>query len=108
MKLTKMTIPELVTWVKRVRRDALSTEYDQIICAERPWSLSSVLQLYELDDLNSLPKDAFPYFLEPETTLDLIEALEKYRPNHSMEDACRLIVYYAENDAHPEWLWEKE
>jgi hypothetical protein len=79
------------------------------LCDFSPLKLTSgdsEARVVELDEESRLPPDAlsdgFEYFLETFVALEVLEGLRNRRIL-STEDACNLILYYAENDAYPEW-----
>lgn len=78
------------------------------IVAKRPWSEDSEAQVVRLKDDFRVPEEAlsggYEYFLEVSVARD--EALGGLGSQLSAEQRLEAIIFYAENDAYPEWLSE--
>jgi hypothetical protein len=86
--------------------DIGSLDQDAVIFARRPWSAFSEARVGPLDGDLRVPgevrQDGFEYFLEVNLAREVLEAFGTRSP--SREDKLRLVIYYAENDAYPDWL----
>jgi hypothetical protein len=78
---------------------------DTFICAKRPWNQESDILLVPFTDDFRIPQDVrdkgFEYFLEIDTVNEILEGFTDRLS--SAEKICDFIIYYAENDAIPEW-----
>src|SRR5688572_23398411 len=76
------------------------------IVAKRPWTHQSEAKLVQLTEDYRVPNDVvgqgYEYFLEVSVALD--EVLGGLDGTLSEEQLFRAVLYYAENDAYPEWL----
>lgn len=76
------------------------------IVAKRPWTANSDARLVSLTDEYRIPNDVlqegFEYFLEVSIARD--EALGELAGRLSPAQRVAAMVYYAENDAYPDWL----
>ena len=75
--------------------------------ARRPWSVSSDFIVHQLTEANEIPGDiaaaGVEYFLEVSVAIEVLAlARERAMPPG---DAARLLIYYAENDAFPDWAY---
>lgn len=97
------SLREIVSWVQSASEDELSMK---TICVRAPWSADAKAQVFAVDNDGQLPPDALTeemsYFLEAPLAKEVLEVRD--RPM-STEDACRLLIHYAENDAYPEWVY---
>lgn len=79
----------------------------QIICARRPWSDQAEGLLALPDENLSVPNDVkaagFEYFLEVFVAREVLQVFGN-KPA-TLEDKIRLLIYYAENDAYPDWAY---
>ncbi len=84
-----------------------STSDDLCIVARRPWSAESDARLVQLDEDYGVPAhalaDGYEYFLELSVILEevLFPATSVLSPDQKFD----LVLYYAENDAYPEWVF---
>ncbi len=80
---------------------------DATLFVRRPWEPGSECALVRFKPGTShasfMSAQGLDYFLEIFVAL---EALEVFRGEASLEDRIRLIIFYAENDAYPEWAFE--
>ena len=94
-----MTLSEIVA-------NLHSLDEDLCIIAKRPWSGAADAHVVKLSDDFSVPKEhtsnGFEYFLE--VSVARTEALEGIEHRLSAEQRLAAILFYAENDAYPEWL----
>lgn len=87
--------------------DGLQSE-DESLCivAKRPWTPDSEALLVQLTDDYLVPSEAaeqgYEYFLEVSVALD--EVLDGFKTELSDDQRFSAVLYYAENDAFPEWL----
>jgi hypothetical protein len=82
------------------------SDYD-IVYAKRPWGPNSDAILLRLDEdlTKSMSDQGFEYFLEVSIAQELLESFgSKLR---SAADRHNLIIHYAENDAHPDWIFDR-
>ena len=96
-----MTLEEVV-------RDLDLLDADATICVRRPWSGSAECIVISLDANLRLPqhvKDAgFEYFLERFVADEVLEVFGEHVPSN--EEKLRLLIFYADNDAYPDWVYE--
>jgi hypothetical protein len=82
---------------------------DAVIFARRPWSPDTDSMIAPLDHDLRVPasiKDAgFDYFLEAPVVSEICEVFEGSPP--TLDEKVRLVLYYAENDAFPEWVYSR-
>jgi hypothetical protein len=97
------TLRDVVKWLERAEKNEVSMK---TICLRPPWTADSEARVVEVDDENRIPtdtlSDGLKYFLETEVALEVLDGLRNRRIV-TTEDACNLLLYYAENDAYPEW-----
>ena len=48
--------------------------------------------------------DGHKYFLEASVARDVMDVLRSRPTPSSTDDACNLLIHYAENDAYPDWV----
>ena len=86
--------------------DLESVDNTLTIVAKRPWTANSDARLVSLTDEYRIPsnvlQEGFEYFLEVSIALD--EVLGELASQLSPAQRVAAIVYYAENDAYPDWL----
>jgi hypothetical protein len=82
---------------------------DGIICARAPWSSSSQCVVVSPDENLGVPKrfkdDGFIYFLEVNVAQEVLGVFDDVPHCPTQEEKVRLLIYYAENDAYPEWVY---
>ncbi|MFN4117268.1 hypothetical protein [Acidovorax sp.] len=85
--------------------------FDDELCivARRPWTAEAEARLVPLGDDGRIPAAAlaegYEYFLEVGVAIDeVIGELQGL----SAEQRVALCIFYAENDAYPEWLNQAE
>lgn len=87
--------------------DALNQ--DSILCVRRPWDARSECVVAMPDENFGVPADVkeagFSYFLEVFVASEVLEVLEG-KPSTN-DERVRLLIYYAENDAYPEWVHQR-
>jgi len=94
-----MTLREII--------DRIAPDSDTLcIVAKKPWGPESEAQLVRLTDDFRVPGEALAqgleYFLEVSVALDeVLNGLEELLTN---EQRFNAVLYYAENDAYPDWL----
>lgn len=80
---------------------------EQCIVAKRPWSSDSDAELVRLTEDSRIPASAlsagYEYFLEVSVALD--EVLDGVGDRLSPGQRVGAVIFYAENDAYPEWLY---
>lgn len=95
---TNMTLADIIANLEAI---------DNSLCivARRPWTPQAEAKAIELNDGSRIPDDVlsdrYEYFLEVSIARDdVIGELRSLSVNQRVE-AC---IFYAENDAYPEWL----
>jgi len=82
---------------------------DMTICARRPWRADSDACLVRVPAMSKIPKqvidDGYEYFFEDSVLREILEMPEAQ--TLSEEAKVDLVIYYAENDAYPSWVYEK-
>jgi hypothetical protein len=95
------TLRDVVKWLEEAEESEVSVK---AICLRAPWTADAEARVVELDEESRLPQDALSdglrYFLETSVAREVLDGMRN-RP--TTEDACSLLLYYAENDAYPEW-----
>lgn len=85
----------------------LETDDSLCIVAKKPWSATSESMLVSLDESYQVPADAldrgFIYFLEVATAQD--EVVSGW-PKLTLDQRIQLLIFYAENDAFPDWVYQ--
>jgi hypothetical protein len=88
---------------------ALEKDHDEQLCivAKRPWTAQTEAQLVQLTEEFGVPPSilaaGYEYFLEVKTALEeVICTVGTLSP----EQRVGALLYYAENDAYPEWFNE--
>lgn len=82
---------------------------DDTLCivAKKPWTAASESRLVWLTVNSRVPSEilaeGYQYFLEVSVALD--EVVSGW-PTLSLDKRVQLIIYYAENDAFPEWVYQ--
>jgi hypothetical protein len=96
-----MTLEEAITTIDTAGDDA-------VIFARKPWSATADSTIDSLDSALRVPqslRDAgFEYFLEAAVAKEVCEVFGSRPP--SLDEKVRLLLYYAENDAYPEWVYD--
>jgi len=83
------------------------SELDDELCifVRQPWGREADAVLMRLSDDFSVPAEikdtGFSYFLEVSVALEILEQFLLRSP--SLEQITDSVIYYAENDAFPEW-----
>jgi hypothetical protein len=80
----------------------------KVMCVRQPWSADAECMLVELGEDMRVPAQVeqagLKYFLEVHVAK---EVLGVFGDNPTaLEDRVRLLLYYGENDAYPEWVYE--
>ncbi len=79
---------------------------EQIVCARPPWAPDSECVVVEPDERLAVPESVkrmgFRYFLEVGVAREVLEDVAQ--KSLSEDDKVRLLIFYAENDAFPEWI----
>ena len=83
---------------------------DQVICVRRPWAEHADCELVQLDETHGIPSTVvsrgFEYFLEVSVAHEVCEVFGQLPP--SSEEIAALLLFYAENDAFPKWVYERQ
>lgn len=81
---------------------------DAVVCARKPWTSDSEARLVSADAQGALPEEVraagFKYFLEVHVGKEVLEVFRGR--SEPTERKLALLVYYAENDAYPDWVYE--
>jgi hypothetical protein len=91
--------------------DRLPGGFDDGLCifAAKPWSATSPAAAVQLDDQFRPPKDVLEqglaYFLEVHVANEVLEVFGDRPPNAT--EKRNLLIFYAENDAFPEWVYAR-
>ena len=97
----RMTITEVVA-----RLNDLPGE--TFICAKRPWSRDAAAVLLPFPEDLRIPEevkaDGYEYFLEVSTANEILEGFIQRGP--SLEQITDFVLFYAENDAFPDWSFD--
>jgi hypothetical protein len=85
------------------RVQALGSE--DVIFAVRPWNMDSITEIGRLDSESRVPKAykdrGLEYFLEASLAKEILSDVEDR--GFTRDQRRSLLLYYAENDAFPEW-----
>ena len=97
-----MTLLEIVQRISDFRKDIEDGVYT--IYAPRPWQPSSPAIVIPQPEDGRLPDEAkhlgYQYFLEVFIATDMLQAWDaSLGPEPSLEERCRRLISYAENDA---------
>lgn len=80
---------------------------DDWIGMQRPWSLDAQCRVSRIPDDFHWPatesEQGYAYFLEVATAREVLEPCKPL----SMSDRARVLLYYAEHDAWPDWCWKR-
>lgn len=78
---------------------------ETFICARRPWRHDADAMLVPFTDDLRIPQEVkaqgYEYFLEVSTAREILEGFIQSKP--SLIQIADFVIYYAENDAFPEW-----
>lgn len=90
-----------------VARDLSVWSENAIICARKPWSGASECVVVEPEEDGRVPSEiqrqGLVYFLEVAVAQEALEVFGSRSP--SSEEKLRLLLFYAENDAYPDWVY---
>jgi hypothetical protein len=91
--------------------DCLPGGLDDRLCifAAKPWSTTSPAAAVRLDDEFKPPhgvlEQGLVYFLEVHVANEVLEVFGDRQP--SAMEKLDLLIFYAENDAFPEWVYAR-
>jgi hypothetical protein len=95
-----MNLGELLNSVREINDD-------KCIFARKPWTPTSEAVSAALGENFQVPADiaaaGLDYFLEVHVAKEVLQALSN-RPT-SKEEEVNLLIFYAENDAYPNWIY---
>lgn len=81
---------------------------DDVIFARRPWTLDADAEIGPLDADYRVPASitarGLAYFLEASTAREVLEVFGDREP--TADECRRLIMFYAEHDAYPDWVFD--
>src|SRR5687767_7482502 len=89
-----------------------SLKLGEVICARPPWvpEAEAVICEYDIED-GSIPehieKAGFKVFLDRVDGMDVLSMFKTQGRTPSLEEKVRLLAYFAEFDAYPDWVYEK-
>jgi hypothetical protein len=102
------SLRELASWLQSADDEQLSMK---TICLRAPWNADAEARLVQVDSESRLPADALAegmkYFLEASVAREVLDVLRARPTKSSTDDACRLLLHYAENDAYPDWVYKR-
>lgn len=79
---------------------------DLVVFAKRPWDLDSEAVIATLDSNYCVPADireaGFEYFIDAPIAREVLEVFGSREP--FPEQIQKLLLFYAENDAYPDWI----
>ncbi len=80
---------------------------NDVIFARKPWTLRSEASVASLDQEFRVPEEikmrGLDYFLEVTVAREVLAAFGERIP--TADQVCDLILFYAENDTYPEWVF---
>jgi hypothetical protein len=79
---------------------------EDLIYVRRPWegAAECIIVRYERSVTTGRQRDGMDYFLEGSTAREALQVFGER--STTLEDRLRLLIYYAENDAFPDWVYE--
>ena len=81
---------------------------DDVIFARKPWALDADAEIGQLDTSLRVPvamtNMGFDYFIEASVASEVLEVFGTHKP--TIEERRALLIYYAEHDAYPQWVYE--
>jgi|SRR5687768_6627752 hypothetical protein len=84
-----------------------SLDESKVVFARKPWGLESEAVVDELDDQMRVPRhiaeSRFEYFIDVPVAKEVLGVFGS-RPV-TAEQRRELLLYYAENDAYPDWAY---
>jgi hypothetical protein len=84
----------------------LDCKGDEVLFAKKPWSATSEAMIISLEPEQPIPQEirggGYDYFLEAVIAKELVEGLGDAA---TPERQRSLLMYYAENDAYPDWFY---
>lgn len=97
------TLGDVVKWLEGAEESEVSMK---TICLRAPWADDAEARAVDQDEQGRPSSDALSdglkYFLETSVAIEVLEVLRDQATKSTTGDACRLLLYYAENDAYPE------
>lgn len=80
-----------------------------ILCIRQPWTVTSECEVVAPDENLAVPKEikaaGLAYFLEVHVAKEVVGVF-KDKPV-TLDEKARLLLFYAENDAYPDWVYER-
>jgi hypothetical protein len=79
---------------------------EDVIYVRRPWSPAAECQTarYDPSVTTGRQRDGMDYFLEAGTAREALAVFDGRAS--TLDERLRLLIYYAENDAFPDWVYE--
>jgi hypothetical protein len=82
---------------------------DKVIFARRPWILDTEAEIGRLDDESlgvpeAIRNRGLEYFLDVPVAREVLEVFGNREP--TVEERRALLLFYAEHDAYPDWVYE--
>ena len=88
------------------RLDRLGRE--QMLCCRQPWAEDArcvvVAPTADLTVPEAIRAAGYAYFLDVPTALEVLAVFSDREP--TLDERVRLLLFYAEHDAYPEWVYE--
>lgn len=89
--------------------DIENLDVDSTIFAKPPWLPTSAAQAVVLDETYKTPTEidqaGLEYFLEVHVAKEVLGVFGQR--SVTQDEKFRLLSFYAENDAYPDWVYEK-
>ncbi len=80
----------------------------ECIFAQKPWSADSEAVTAPLGEKHEVPSNlttlSLEYFLEVHVARELLEVLAGRKASN--DEKLQLLIFYAENDAYPDWVFK--
>lgn len=103
---TVKSLRDAIVWVQGADEHELSVK---TIFVRGPWAAEAEALVVQLDEESRPPADAeaagHKYFLEASVAREVLDVLRSRPTKSSTDDACKLLIHYAENDAYPGWVY---
>jgi hypothetical protein len=101
MEDAKVTLAEALAQVEQLERDA-------VIFAKKPWSHASEALIGKLGARGRVPDDVrmagYEYFLDIPVAIEGLGVFGARTP--TLDEKIRLLLYYGENDAYPDRVYD--
>ena len=82
---------------------------DKVIFARRPWTLDTEAEIVMLNvkfrNVDAIRNRDLEYFLEVSVAQEVLEVFGDREP--TVEQTRALLLFYAEHDAYPDWVYDE-